>query len=145
MARPIATECVNDIISKLEKLPALKGKAFHVMSDQELLDKTKVLMYTCAAVIYGGMREAGDGKETHKVGNSVEISMDILLFFRTNAQAKDDPKEEAVALLDGIRGQFLDSRAPTGHFWRFRSETSIELKTGLVGYLQRWTSPAQIT
>ncbi len=145
MAKPIVTECIEDVVKRIDALPALKGKVFHVYSDQELLDKTKGLMYSCVAVIYAGLHSVPDSGTTHKVGLSAEIVMDTILFFRSNAQAQNDPKVGAAAILDLMRAAFRDTRSPSGHFWRFQSETAIELKSGLVGYLQRWAAPVQLT
>lgn len=145
MAKPIATECIEDVVKRINTIPTLRDKVFHVYSDQELLDKTKGLMYSCVAVIYAGLHAVTEAGSTHKVGLSAEIVVDTILFFRSNAQAQSDPKTGAVAILDAMRNSFKDTRSPSGHFWRFQSETAIELKSGLVGYLQRWAAPVQLT
>lgn len=144
MANPIATKCVTDVVTRIETVPEMKGKTFHVMSDQELLDKTKGLMYSCVAVIYGGITSVAEDGDTGKKGVSCELSMDVILFFRGNAQAQNDPKVGAVAMLDTMRDKMREGRSPSGHFWRFQSERAIELKTGLMGYMQRWTTPVQM-
>jgi len=141
----IANECVKDVVDRLNSIPDLKGRSFHVMSDNELLEKTKGLMYTCSAVIYGGITSVPDSGATHKVGLSATLTVDVLLFFKSSPSASSDPKVSAVELLDTVRAKFKDTRSPTGHFWRFTSERPVEVKSGVLGYLQRWTSPVQMS
>lgn len=136
---PIATMCVDSVVAAIDTIKDLKGKVWYVFSDEELMEKTKGLQYSCVAVIYGGLQGDPESK-----GKSAKIIIDVILFFKQNAQMKDDPKDRAVAYLDEIRNKFIAQRSPSQHFWEFRSEGAIELKTGVVGYLQRWAAPVMM-
>lgn len=143
MGSSIAKDCVADICTRLRRVPGLSQKVFHIYSEDEIEDKTKGLSYPCVGVIYDGIRSVGDNGDTNKQGNSTVLTVSILYMFRQNTSSNVDPKDEAVTVLDAARGE-IKGRAPGGHPWRFLIEAPLGGKKGVLVYLQRWSTPAQL-
>lgn len=143
--RVVAINCIEDIVKKVETVPGLKGRVFHVYSEEELIERTKGLSFPCAGIVYDGMRAISEGgKDTHKIGGSAELVVSVMVFFRQDTKAKVDPKETTVAVLDSLRGKLITTKSPTGHFWKFQVEAAVEGKNGVLAYLQRWATPIQL-
>lgn len=142
----IAIDCIQDIEAKVESLPALRGRVFHVYSEEELVERTKGLSFPCVGVIYDGLRSVGEpGKDSGKMGSSAELVVTVMIFFRQDTKAKNDPKESVVSQLDVIRKNILRTKSPSGHFWRFQIEAAVAGKEGVLTYLQRWVTPVQLS
>lgn len=141
----IAIKCIEDLEARVEQIPALKGRVFHVYSEEELVERTKGLSFPCVGIVYDGMMAIPEPKPTAKIGGSAELVATVMIFFRQDTKAKNDPKDQTVALLDQIRGKILATRSPTQHLWRFKLEAAVEGKQGLLTYVQRWATPVQLT
>lgn len=142
----IALDCIADVSKKVEELPVLRGRVFHVYSEEELVERTKGLSFPCVGVVYDGIRSVGEpGKDTGKMGSSAELVVSIMIFFRQETKAKTDPKESVVSQLDSIRSKLLRTKSPAGHFWRFQIEAAVAGKEGVLTYLQRWATPVQLS
>lgn len=141
----VAINCIEDVVSKLDKIPSLRGRVFHVFSDDDLIERTKGLTFPCIGVVYDGLRAIPEGgKDTHKIGGSAEMVVSVIMFFRNDTKAKSDPKDGAVVMLDVVRDSLIKSKSPSGHFWKFQVEAPIEGKSGVLAYLQRWATPVQL-
>jgi hypothetical protein len=57
----------------------------------------------------------------------------------------DQTKVKAITLLDTIRSTLMATRSPTGHFWRFLVEAPAQLKSNMVVWVSRWSTPYQTT
>lgn len=141
----IAIKCIEDIEARVASLAALKGRVFHVYSEEELVERTKGVSFPCAGVVYDGMMASEESGSTAKMGGSAELVVTVMLFFRQSTIAKTDPKGTTVAMLDEIRSKILTTRSPSGHFWKFKVEAAVEGKQGLLTYVQRWATPVQLT
>lgn len=143
--RTIANDCVKDVVTKINAQSSLTGKVWHVLSDDELLEKTKGLQVSCAAVIYAGLRASGAPvAQGSSAGMTADLAVDVLLVFRSSINASADPKLGAVTLLDNIRSSIAGTRAPSGHYWRFSSERLVEVTGGVLAYVQRWNVTAPL-
>lgn len=145
----VATDTVASLVASLQSVAGVKG-AFHALTEEELMDKAKVLQYPAAGVIYEGMRGGGDsGKATHRVGLSADLTVSLVILYNSKAvlgqTAMDALKLEALELLDLIRNTIRDTRGPSQHFWRFISEAPALEKNGVVLYIQRWSLPVKLS
>lgn len=140
----IAINCITDIADRLNVIPSLKGKVFHVYSEQELTERTKGLTLPCVGVVYDGLRSVGESGDTSKMGMSSDIVVTIMLFFKQDTRAKVDPKDTMVALMDSIRDAIIGTRSPSGHNWKFQMEIPVAGKLGVLAYLQRWSTSTQL-
>lgn len=141
----IAVSCIEDIEAKIRAVPAIGNRVFHVASEDEIVERTKGMSYPCVGVIYSGMTAINESGATAKLGQSAELVVSILLFFRQDSRATNDPKESTVAVLDAIRRNIMATRSPSGHHWRFKVEAAVEGGKGLMTFLQRWSTPVQLT
>lgn len=151
MSALLAAECVADLVTRIGALDFITpAKVFHVYSEEELLNYQKGVIFPCVGVVYDGMRRTplpadregspGGGKIA-----SSEMSFTILSMFRSQPQAKLlDPKDMIVGQVDRMRSALMGQRSPTGHFWLFTVEASIPGKSGVLCYLQRWTTAVQL-
>lgn len=141
----IAVSCIEDLEAKIRLVPAIGGRVFHVASEDEIVERTKGMAYPCVGVIYTGMTASGEQGSSAKMGQSVELVASILLFFRQDSRATSDPKESTIAVLDAIRRNIMTTKSPSGHYWRFKMEVPVEGGKGVMTYLQRWSTPVQLT
>lgn len=144
MANPesIVVACVDEMIKSVGLVPSFAGKVLHVYSEEELSVKLKGLSYPCAAVVYDGMTSVlatGGG-----IGASGAMVLSVMVFFRMNTVATTDPKETILAMLDSLRKQIRKAKSPTGHSWQFLNEAPAQGKTGILAYVQRWSTPVQL-
>lgn len=139
---------VMDVVSEMERLiegiPSLKGKVFHVYGEDDLIERTKAINFPYAAVVYDGIRSSKEEGATSRVGASGEIVVTVMVFFRNDARASNDPKEHVLMLLDTLRKHIMGTKSPTGHKWQFQYEAAAEGKKGLLAYTQRWSTPIQL-
>lgn len=144
-APDIATKCIDDVEARLKTLTSMQNKVFHVYSEDELLDETKGLVFPCLGVVYDGMRAGPETGSTSKQGISGVLTVTILMFFRSDVHATQDPKDTAAALLDQCRALFrANPRSPSGHYWQFNLESPVGGKKGVLTYVQRWSTPVQL-
>lgn len=141
----IAINCIEDLGARVESIPSLEGRVFHIYSEAEIIERTKGMAFPCVGIVYDGLMAAPEVGATSRMGNSAELVASIMIFFRQDTRAKVDPKDTMVATLDEIRSKIMESRSPTGHFWKFQVEASVEGKQGLLTYVQRWATPVQLT
>lgn len=140
----IAIKCIDDLEARIKTIPALKDRVFHIYSEDELMERTKGLSFPCVGVVYDGMMAIPEQGPSAKIGASAELVATVMVFFRQDTKAKTDPKDTTVALLDEIRSKIFATRSPTRHHWRFKLEAAVEGKQGVLTYVQRWATPAQL-
>lgn len=140
----IAINCTEDLAAKIAAVPLIKGKVFTVYSEEELVEKTKGLAYPCVGVVYDGMRATAEPGPTSKQGLSVDLTVSLMVFFRPDTRAVKDPKLTMVELMDTLRDLIITTRSPSGHLWRFQVEVPVQGKSGILAYIQRWSTPAQL-
>lgn len=140
----ISVECINEMMEKLKTLPGVNNRVFYIYSEDEIEAKTKGLSFPCIAVIYDGIRSTDGGGASEKVGVSASLTLSILYLFRQNTLAMEDPKSEALKMLDAAR-PLIRGRSSSGHKWRFLVESPLSGgKAGVQVYLQRWSTPVQM-
>lgn len=141
----IVVDCMDSLAAGYESFEELSGRVIQVFSDDELLERTKGMMYPCVGVIYTGLMAKDEAGSTAKMGASSELIVSAMVFFRQNTVAVEDPKKKTLGMLDRIRSRILTTRSPSGHFWKFQLETPVVGNTGVLVYLQRWATPVQLT
>lgn len=142
MAGQIRT-LVTEIEERLKSIAEFqKGKAFHVVSEEDLIDETRVLTYPAVGVVYEGLRPAG-GNEN---GLSTRAGFAIVVLTSDKWPTGVDAKGTSLDLLDLIRSKFRDGRPSTGHKWKFEFEGPARSKNAKVLiWVQRWSTPVQLT
>lgn len=140
----IAISCIEDIEKKIKSVAAVGNRVFHVASEAEIVEKTKGLAYPCVGVIYTGMTAISETGSTSKLGQSAELVVTVLLFFKKDSRATNDPKESTVAVLDSIRKNIMATKSPSGHYWRFKVEAAVDGGESLMTFMQRWATPVQL-
>lgn len=139
----IALKCIEDVTERIEDMREFDNKIFHVYSEDDLLDKAKVLSLPAVGVSYGGIiAEAGQDKTRQGLMGSLRIA--IVLVIDANSVSLDR-KDEAVVYLDAIRNTMMGETSPTCHRWQFTSETPLGKVGGVLLYMQRWQTPAPLT
>lgn len=142
----IAERCVEDLQDKLEALLKAGKKMFWVYSEADLMNTAKGLSFPATGVVYEGMRAVQEGdKPSMRRGASTEIICVVALIVNPDMKASATIKTQAASLLDDFRGALLGTTSPTGHLWRFVVEAQAQEKDGTVVWIQRWSTPAQIT
>lgn len=140
----IAVKCIEDVEKYLNSMSAVKGKVWHVYSEEELVERTKGLSFPCAGVLYDGMRAIPEQGATGKMGLSAELILTVMVMFKQKTVSTVDAKDSAVDFLDELRGKIAKSRSPSGHFWKFQLEAAVDGKSGVLSYIQRWSTPVQL-
>lgn len=142
----LAQSMVTGSLALLQSIAGLTNKALYVLSEAELMERGRVMSYPAVGVIYEGMRSHPDAQPAHRVGLNVELGMAVVVFYRSGPSKDQDDanKTAALALLDQIRGKFLDTVGPSGKFWRFVAEAPALEKDGVVVWVQRWSLPATL-
>lgn len=137
---------LDQIQELLQSIADFDGKTVQVLSEDDFMEKVKGTQKPCVAVMYEGLRatNAGD-KDTHKVGLGNIMSVSLILVLDSKGVFGADPKKQAPILLDAMRNKIKDTRAVTGHFWRFVMEAPAMEKGSLVLWIQRWSTPVHLT
>ncbi len=131
---------VDSVLATLQSVAGLETQSWHVLSEEELMNRAKGVTTPAAAVVYEGLRRKSDQR-----GLVCGCGMAVLVFYRggdgvgIGAMAGDQRKKDCMAMLKTIRDLILDSPGPGGHKWEFVSETPALEAKGLVVFAQRWT------
>jgi hypothetical protein len=141
----IAISCTEDIANKIANDPLIKGRIFTIYSEEELIERTKAISFPCVGVVYDGITAVGEAGTTGKQGLSTELTVSLMVFFRQNTRATNDPKLTMVDLMDRLRELIIATRSPSGHLWKFKVEVPVQGKNGILAYIQRWSTPVQLT
>ena len=145
MSASVAVDCIEELEKMVGAISELRGKVFHVSSEEDLMEKTKGIAFPCAGIVYGGMRSVPKKGETHDLGLSAELTASLLIGFKESKDAKAHMKDTAITVLDKVRAAIRGKRSASGHFWKFNMEAPIEGKSGVLYYFQRWSCPVQLT
>lgn len=135
---------IDGVEKYLKTITGFRDKVFSVTSEEELQSKIKGLSLPAIGVIYDGMRAVPEQGGTGKMGKSAELVVTLLLVFRNDTLQGKSPNDVNLGTLDSMRDKMLETRSALGHLWRFQLETPVQTKTGLVVYVQRWATPAQL-
>lgn len=144
MSTVVVTACIDHLESLIRAVPEVHGRVFHVYSEEELMEKTKALIFPSVGLVYGGMRSVPTTGGSRDLGLSAELTASLILAFKTS-NAKSDPRDTAVSLLDKFRVAIHGQRSPSGHFWKFTMESALQGDSGVLYYFQRWSCPVQLT
>jgi hypothetical protein len=138
----VAIDCITDITSKVSRVPSLVGKAFSIVTEEDLLDTSKYLKLPAVGIMYEGMQETGDPS---RQGMMADCRIAIVLVIDGSVIGNADRKNEAIDTLDAIRREIRMTRPPSQHKWRFLSETPLGLVGSVLIYVQRWSTPVALT
>jgi hypothetical protein len=140
----IATNCIEDIKSKIilvSQFPA--EKMFDVYSEDDLLDKSKLIKTPYVGVMYEGSKPVGG--DASRQGMAAETYVAVVLGVAPKSIGGVNSRNEATMYLDAIRNQIKTTRSPTQHKWRWAGESFA----GVVGnqniYIQRWATFTPLT
>lgn len=142
----IATDCTSDIVAKVKAIGdfGAKGqeKVFTVYSEEDLLEKTKLLKLPAVGIMYEGIKATA--QDPSRQGLATDLTVALVLLMTGKAVGNLDTKNQAAQILDEMRNSILKTTSPTGHKWRFVSEVPTGALGNYVGYLQRWSTAAVI-
>lgn len=139
----IAVKCTEDLEEKVRGLRTFGRKIFAVYSEEDLLDKSKLLQLPAVGLMYGGIVAEGN-QDRSRQGLMGTLHLSVVLIIDANTVSLDR-KDEAANYLDTIRSAILTTCSPTGHKWRFVSETPLGKVGGVLVYAQRWSTAAPLT
>lgn len=143
----IATDCINDISTRIKALGEFgatgKEKVFSVYSEDDLLDKSKMLKFPCIGVMYEGIR--ANSLDGSRQGMAADCGIALVLLLESKSIGGINRENEAARLLDSMRESVRLSRAPSQHKWRFVSEMPAGVVGAATVYVQRWTCPVILT
>ena len=144
--KDFARLCINDLTARLKKSNLVQNKVYTVYDQDHLMDTSKKIVYPCIGVLYEGTRATPNDQNqaSHRVGISAEAVFAVTLMTTPDLTGSDKNYMAAVDLLDDLRALVLDSKGPTGHYWRFVVEAAAQESNGVVSWVQRWTIPVQI-
>lgn len=150
MSQPSAQDCINDAVAKLRDtkefgVNAGKEKVFTVYSEDDLMNKSKLITYPAVGVMYEGTR----ANTLDKTGQGLagDCSLAIVLLMDGGSVAGINTQHEGARILTAIRKQFRlkCANSPTMHKWRFVSELPMGNVGNLLVFIQRWETPILLT
>jgi len=139
----IALECTTDISQKLEAVAAIATKVFSIYSEDDLLDKSRMLKYPAVGVLYEGITASFE--DPSRQGLATELRVALVLVIDGKSIGNLDKKNEAAQVLDTMRDALKMKTSPSGHKWRFVSEIPVGLVENVLIYVQRWATFVPIT
>ena len=143
MADP-ATACVADLIAKLTTVTALGStKVLSVMSEEDFSNKTKLVKTPFAGVMYSGLQS--NQADPSRQGMAADLVVAVVYGFASSTMGVKDPQPDAWVMLDAGRKAIRLTQAPTGHKWRFQSESYVGIEKGIAFYLQQWSTFVALT
>ncbi|TXH43944.1 MAG: hypothetical protein E6Q97_33445 [Desulfurellales bacterium] len=141
----VITACVADLTTKVKDIGEFgssgKEKVFSIYSEDDLLDKSKLIKFPAVGVMYEGLRSV-PGADPSRQGLGAEIGVALVLLMETKSVAGINSQNEAVRLLGLMRSAIKVTVAPTQHKWRFISEVPGGVLGNAVVYVQRWSTAA---
>lgn len=144
MSDSVVVQAYDSILELVRGVEGYKSKTFEVYSDADIEDATKNITLPCAGIVYDGIKAISEQERaTLKIGASAEIVFSVLIMFKKAPMASVAPSRDVINTLDGLRRRFRESKAPTGHKWRFISESMVATKANILVYAQRWSCPVQ--
>lgn len=139
----IAVNCTDDITDKLKSTKEFGKKIFSVYSEEDLMDRSKALSYPSVGVMYEGLIP-NPGSDPSRQGLMADLKVSVILLIDGKGSGLDR-KNKAAEHLDEIRSVILTTKSPTGHKWRFVSETPVGAISGVLVYQQRWATACPLT
>lgn len=143
----IAVDCISDIIGRLKGIGEFgasgKEKIFTVYSEEDLLDKSKMLVFPCVGVMYEGIR--ANSLDPSRQGMAADFSAALVLLLESKSIGNISTQNEAARLLDVMRESVRLSNSPSKHKWRFVSEMPGGTMGNASIYIQRWMTPVILT
>lgn len=144
MSDSVVVQAYDAILALVREAPGYKDKVFEVYSDADIEDATKNISLPCSGVVYDGIKSLSEqDKATLKTGASAEVVFSVLIMFKKAPMASVAPSREVINTLDDLRSRFRGAKSPTGHKWRFISESMVATKANILVYAQRWSCPVQ--
>jgi hypothetical protein len=147
MSDDIATKCIDDLTTQVAAVGEFgavgKEKVFSVYSEDDLLDKTKLVRYPAVGVMYEGLRPTNPDASRQGMGGDVGIALVLLLDPSTIGGIST--RNEATRLLGLMRAQMRMRASPSGHKWRFMGENPAGMVGNAMVYVQRWATATPLT
>lgn len=139
---------VDDLRVQLQSIAAFENKTVHVLNEEEFFKTIQGLPPPTLGVIYEGLRPktAAEGqKSSHRVGLSADMGIALMLVMQSKSVVGGDLRGTAIEHLDTIREKLKDTRSASGHYWQFVMEAPAIEKGGYTLWVQRWSTPVQLT
>lgn len=138
----IAVSCIDDVMTKLETVPLVASKVFHVYSETDLMDEAKFIKKPAVGIFYEGIQAVPDGTG---LGLSADLRLALAVIIESKDIANLDRKDAAIELLDGMRTALKLTKAPGGYPWRFLMEAPVGVLGNNLAYVQRWSTRVILT
>ncbi len=144
----IVKRTIADLKTRLQAVPSLATKIFHVYSEDELMDQTKQLRLPAVGIVYGGMGTNTDistqRQQSSPINASAIMDFNLIIMVQQSTMHGIRQEDQALDLLDEVRDTLQGQKGPSNHPYRFEIEGSAELRKGTVVWVQRWTNPVQL-
>jgi hypothetical protein len=139
-------EVVNAMMATMQEIPGLRNKVLFTYDDEDLMNQIKVVRnLPVLGIIYEGIHSLAEPSPSGRVGISSELILSLALIDQgEGVQRSPQNKIDSLELLDAMREKIINTRSPTGHFWRFMVETNAVLKANVVVWVQRYSTPIQL-
>jgi len=138
----VAGLCMEDLVTVLSGTAVLKSNkpVEQVYDIDEFLRKTKNRKPPIVGVWYEGVFPRADSTGA---GLAHEVTASIFII-STGAKFVSvvNDKTNVLNVLDQMRDSLRVRVSPTGHKWRFISETPQEISKDVIAYVQRWSTNA---
>lgn len=141
----IAISCIEDLETRVKTLTEFKGtkKIFSVYSENDLLDKSKLLKLPAVGIMYEGI--TGNSGDPTRQGIMADIGCSVLLILDGKSIGNINTQNKSAQYLDEIRDCILTANSPTKHKWRFVSEIPAGVVGNVMVYVQRWATALPLT
>lgn len=139
MSDDVAGDCTKDIAARIAVVLPLDSQHVFVVTDEnDLVKQIQTGVKTpFAGVIYGGL-QAREGADPSRQGRAVDLRVGVFFGVTGRTIGNADTKPATWALLSAVRKAIIGQRSPTGHHWRFLSESFLGSKNDASYYSQHW-------
>jgi hypothetical protein len=152
----LVTNAIADLTTRMARVSAIKNRAVYVYDQEDLLSAEASLKTPCAGVLYVGMAVKDNATRKEK---AILLTAQIAFIGGEFCELPNSQvKEKTTKILDDIRREVIaPAVAATDLIWRFESEAPFEINRSinsrdgrelgakLLGYVQVWTTPIDIT
>ena len=138
--------CLDWWVARLNLIPELKDKVVLGFSVEDMMQQLSAATGARIGIVYEGIVPVQTpNKDSHVVSISASIGVGLCLIADGKLPGQERGVIPAVRILDKIRKSGFDQRSPTGHFWKMLAELPASEKNGVQVWLQRWSSPIQLS
>jgi len=138
-----AYEALTDLKTKLQSIAGLETRVFICYEPADLDRQVLGVAGTTIGVVYGGLRSVSE-PGTAKHGTSSVGQFMVFMKHDTPPFTNADNKGPALDTLERMRQVIMYKNSPTGHKWRFVSESMATSSKEKTVWMQVYDTPIQL-